>query len=93
MFANILGKRYRVVFTRMKNHDGWCDNPNTPHKKLSIDPCVRRNDQKYMEIVLHEALHAAVWSLDEEYVAGYAKDAARLLYRLGFRCVAEKGEG
>jgi hypothetical protein len=84
MYVTIGGKKYRLTWARMKADDGTCDPPTQRGKRITIDPRVRRDSRKYMETVLHELLHAAVWSLDEEYVRTYAHDAARILHRLGF---------
>jgi len=86
MHAMIRGKRWRILHRRLKHEDGWCDKPDVKDKAITIDPRCRSNDARYLEVVLHEALHAAVWDLDEEVVAEYARDVARLLHRLGFRC-------
>ena len=36
-------------------------------------------------VILHEALHAALWDLDEQAVDEISTDAGRLLWRLDWR--------
>ena len=85
MIVKVCGKRWRLVFEDLGDDDGSCDSPDAKNKRVVINTRVTANSQAYMETVLHELLHAAVWSLDEEYVHDYAADAARILHRLGFR--------
>ena len=85
MHVTICGKRYELIYTKMDNDDGRCDSPTTKNKKIRIDPRIKKKDQQHLETILHELLHAAIWSLDEEYVAAYSNDTARILCRLGFR--------
>ena len=64
---------------------GKCDPPNSKDKHIWIDPQATRDDECHMRVILHEMLHATVWSLDEAYVDMYSEVAARTLYRRGFR--------
>jgi len=38
-----------------------------------------------LDTLVHEALHACLWDIDEEAVRESAGDIARLLWRLGYR--------
>lgn len=87
--VTIGGKRYRLEFARMRSNDGQCDHPQQRGKKIVLNPRIRRNSREYMETVLHEVLHAALWHLDEDFVDQYARDATRILHRLGFRHVGD----
>jgi hypothetical protein len=87
--VTVNGKRWQLVFEPLKKEYGRCDSPSTPGKKITISPEVKRDDQLYLETILHEILHAAVWNLDEEFVTEYAKVAARTAIRLGFNCSGE----
>jgi hypothetical protein len=82
-------KRWQLIFEPLKKEHGRCDSPDTPGKKITISPSVMRDDQLYLETILHELLHAAVWNLDEEFVTEYARVAARTAIRLGFTCSGE----
>lgn len=82
MIATISGKRWRVIRKRQAHAWGTCDRPTTPDKAIVIDPHIR--GEKLLEVILHESLHAAGWHIDEEFIAEYARDAARLATRMGF---------
>jgi hypothetical protein len=85
MHVKILGKRWRLQFVAMKKQRGDCDRPDTPRKRIRINTSIVNDDEQLLEVAIHEMLHAANWNLDEEFVFDYAKDAARVLYKLGFR--------
>lgn len=88
--VTVNGKRWRLVFEPLTKGDlGRCQSPTTPGKKIIISPSVKHDDQLYLETVLHEILHAAVWNLDEEFVEEYARAAARTVIKLGFRRTEE----
>jgi len=38
-----------------------------------------------LEVLIHEALHAANWDLDEAAVQETAEDIAKILWKLGYR--------
>jgi len=84
-------KRWSLVFRRLAKNDGECDSPTAPKKQIRISPVVVKDDERYMDTVLHELLHAGCWSLDEEFVSEYARVAAKTLHRLGFRLTDEPG--
>jgi hypothetical protein len=80
----ILGKRYRVVFTKLPaNQQGECDDPTSPDKHIKIKRGL--SDRETLETVIHEALHAADWHKDESWIEQVAGDIGRLLWRLGYR--------
>jgi len=84
MQVTILGKRWELTFARMgARFEGHCDHPERAGKQIRIDR--RLKGQRKLEIVLHECLHAALWSIDEQYVDDTARDLARVLWRLGYR--------
>lgn len=75
-----------VAFTNAPEGDsGLCMPPNTKHKKILIDSEAKNDDFELLSTLLHEALHAACWSLDEEYVDMYSRDAAKLAIDMGFK--------
>jgi hypothetical protein len=41
--------------------------------------------EEKLEVVIHELVHAAGWHIDEEFTEIFAKDVARVLWRLGYR--------
>jgi hypothetical protein len=84
MLVTQAGRRYQLVFESPgKGHDGLCDAPTTPGKKIRLRPSLRRNPPRLTEIVIHECLHAQGWQLDEQFVARAADEIARVLDRLG----------
>jgi len=42
--------------------------------------------ERRLEVLIHEMLHACYWDLDEEAIDITARDIARVLFRLGYRC-------
>lgn len=88
MKVRICWKYWELVVTDVPGEDwGECDPPDLKHKQIRIDKRVVNDSMKLMDTVLHEMLHAAVWSLDETYVEDYATVAARVLHKLGYRLV------
>lgn len=87
LFAVIMGKRWRVCFTPLRSELGFCESPDTPNKRLVIDS--RLTGEERLEVIIHEAKHAGGWYRSEEFVEQEASDLARLLWRLGYRCMEE----
>lgn len=85
IWITVLGKRYRFRFTSglPGDRDGDCDGPAVRSKEIRIRKGL--SEERTLEVILHETLHACDWSKDEEWVIKAAKDAARLLWRLGYR--------
>ena len=88
MHVTILGTRYRVRFTWLKHDDGDCDPPGAPGKEIRV--CTGIGEKKTLEVLIHEALHAADWHKDEDWVKQVAADIARILWRLGYRKSGDK---
>ena len=70
--------RNRKIPEKQKAH-GLCSS-NT--RLITIDSEAPRH--RHLELLLHEILHAACYDLSEECVSEYARDAARILKRLGY---------
>lgn len=86
MKIKILGKVWTLVWEkvdRRKDGYGQCDAPETPGKRILIDP--RAKGEAELETYLHEMLHAADWHKDEYWVEHVARDIARTLTRLGYK--------
>jgi hypothetical protein len=84
MYAELGGKRWKVEFGDPgRGTDGICDKPTTKGKRIVLRSSLRRNPVRLAETAIHEAMHATQWCLDEEAVAEWAADIARLLNRLG----------
>lgn len=86
MRIKIAGKYwdFRVTNSMQKTADGECDEPTSTCKQIRVRPRVFRSDERCIEVVLHEVLHAAGWPIEHDLVTTYARDAARLLCALGF---------
>ena len=66
---------------KLRGRYGSCDNPRQPDPEIWI----RKNmaDVKKVEILLHEMIHAAWFSIDEDDVDRVAKDMVKALVALG----------
>lgn len=62
---------------------GFTENPKTKRKRIIVASDLTERDE--LETVIHEMLHAADWSKDEEWVTEAGADIARALWRLGWR--------
>lgn len=84
MQASILGKRWRIATVpNLGENRGTCDPPTCRDKTIRIAAYLRGEER--LEVLIHEMLHAAGWHIDEEFVTKFANDAARTLWRLGYR--------
>jgi hypothetical protein len=83
MKVKVLGKVWRLRFAPNMANRGDCDEPDQPGKEIRI-ACNLQGEER-LEVLLHELVHAADWHLDESFVERFASDAARALWRLGYR--------
>ena len=62
---------------------GLCDNPvvEAENRFLYVDPSL--SNREFVETVIHEAMHAELWCLDEESVTRVAENITRLLDKCG----------
>ena len=96
--VTINGERWRLEFSRLSDRNGDCDPPTAPGKTIRIASRLLGRQQRLMADVLHECLHAADWSKDEEWVEQVSEDLARILFKLGYRrtdagvCHRSKGQ-
>ena len=73
------GLQYSIMVGEL---DGNCDTDSKYWIILERDLKQRIG----LETAIHEALHACSWSTKEEKVTQTARDIARFLWNLGFRC-------
>ena len=85
--VKILGKRWFLRFARNLANRGDIDPPHVAAKAIRIDAAL--SGEERLEVLLHEFIHAAGWHLDESFVEQFAADAARALWRLGYRMEGE----
>jgi len=80
------GKRWRLMYSGHigNDKDGYCTPPDEPGRTIAIRSTL--DGVRRLEVELHEMLHAADWSKDEEWVRTVAHDLAKVLWRLGYRC-------
>ncbi len=84
MQLNVLGKRWRLRFVpNLGTNRGDCDPPNQRAKEIRVAAGLRGEER--LEVLIHELVHAAGWHIDEGFVERFAADAARVLWRLGYR--------
>jgi hypothetical protein len=74
------GKRWTIEATHRR---GVCDGPHIADRVLRAPVDV--GSRNALDTVIHEALHACLWDLDDEAVAETARDVARFLWRAGWR--------
>jgi hypothetical protein len=84
LFHSFRGRRYVVRFVPHFNDAGHCDHPSVADKEIIIKK--EANDKlEELDTILHEAIHATFWDLDEAAVGEGAEAIARFLWRLGYR--------
>jgi hypothetical protein len=78
------GRRWKFKVTRPMKDRGRINNI-TREVKISSD----MEGERLLDTVIHEALHAAYWDIEERAIEQTATDLARLLWRLGYRNLDE----
>jgi hypothetical protein len=73
----------RVPGTELRGKYGDCDSPNA--KRRTIRVWDKLTGERELETIIHELIHAGDWHRDEASVQQFAADAARILWRLGYR--------
>lgn len=82
MRVKVLGKTWTLQFVPLADCRGLCEGPHDKGKRIKIDS--RLEGEERLEVVIHELIHAAGWHLDEQFVATFSVDLARVLTRLGY---------
>jgi hypothetical protein len=78
------GKRYKLrVVPNLPGRWGDCSPPSLPNRTIRIVAAAK--DQRELETLVHEFLHACYDDLDEAPVEQGARDIARALWRMGYR--------
>ncbi len=75
------GRKYRIVWKKPYKAQGLCDAPNVPDKVMQINP--NNTPEEVCNTVIHEALHAELWDLDEAAVDRIAYSISELLDKCG----------
>lgn len=90
IFARLGGVRYRICLSPLRSCWGKADPPTAPRPVLRLAP--DEDDKRFLDTVLHEALHATDWRTEEGVVTRDARDISALLWRLGYRRRPELSE-
>ena len=83
------GKRYQIVRVRQPlivdgmECDGTCEPRDLPRPKIRVVHGL--NDERELDVFIHEMLHACFWDLDETPITEAATDIASVLFKLGYR--------
>ena len=83
MYVRLNKRWWRLRFVAKLNAAGECDSPDTKKKEIRIRESLKGEDR--LDTIIHEALHACLWELDDDFVDTIASDIARVLWRLGYR--------
>jgi hypothetical protein len=83
MRVKVLGKVWQLRFAPNMANRGDCEPPDKRGKEIRISSSLR--GEQRLEVLVHELLHAASWHIDESFVEQFARDAARTLWRVGYR--------
>lgn len=83
MRIRILDRCWQLRFAPNLGNRGDCDGPTIKNKEIRVSTTLRGEER--LEVLIHEFLHAAGWHIDEAFVEQFAHDAARALWRLGYR--------
>ena len=86
MHIDLMGKRWEVIENSTKlprNWDGSCDAPDRKNKAIHIRG--KLSQERHLEVLIHEMMHAIDPHRDEGAVTAAAKGMARALFRLGYR--------
>ena len=82
MRHRIRGRYYDVVKVSRISADGAlgeCDSPTKKKKQIRI--LKKLEGLELLRVLLHEAIHAGLWDLDEETVDELSTDLANLIWK------------
>lgn len=77
------GKSWLLSFAPLRKVDGFCDDPATRRKRIQVSSAL--TEERRLEVLIHEMLHACMWDAAEETVNDSARDIAAVLWKLGYR--------
>ena len=80
MRCRLRGRYWTITRGKLdKTQDGLCD---ASTRRITIRQSL--TEERELDVLIHEMLHACHWDLDEEAIEETAHDLARLLWRLGY---------
>lgn len=81
----IRGQRWRLRFVNnLGNCEGICEKPTRTIRIARGYP-----EERILDSIVHELIHAALWDLDEEAVLETANAISAALTKLGYRRVSD----
>lgn len=85
------GKKFKFKWRKPPKAHGLCDCPDNPPKlrKIYVNP--DSTGEEFLELLLHESLHAEQWYLEEDTVKRIARNLSDLLTKAGYRMVDSDG--
>jgi hypothetical protein len=83
MRIRILNRFWNLRFAPNLANRGDCDPPDKPGKEIRVSSALKGEER--LEVLIHELVHGASWHIDEKFAEQFAGDAARVLWRLGYR--------
>jgi len=81
--ATFMGKRYKISLD--ERLDGYADAPEFSNGKREVWINPDLFDERRLDVIIHESLHACWPEAGENVVDRTARDIARFLWRLGYR--------
>ena len=91
MRITILGKTWTLRIVPNLGKDRWADtdSPEITNRQIRVRPHPKGGVRE-LDTYIHEFLHCADWSKDEEWVKTTAKDIANALWKLGYRRIKKE---
>lgn len=79
------GKPYELVWrVYSKKERGRCADPKNKPKNRKLYVSLKQTPKDVAETLIHEALHAELWCLEEDTVQRVAEEINDLLWKCGF---------
>ena len=83
MRIRVLNRFWNLRFAPNLAHRADYDPPDERGKEIRVSSTLKGEEK--LEVIVHELVHAAGWHIDEKFAERFAGDAARVLWRLGYR--------
>jgi hypothetical protein len=80
-FKNFEGIEYEVIYAKPHSRyraEGLCDNPNTKHPSIIVDPTLKTRRQ--LNVLIEEVFHAHLYDLPEKKARKFAANLGKLIY-------------
>jgi len=81
-FKNFEGKEYTVNYNKPPHFrikvDGLCDNPDSKHPAITVNPTLKTRRQ--LNVLIEEVFHAHLYNLPERKARKFAANLGKLIY-------------